>query len=88
MHISNVAAQLRLASEEFMQNDTIYDPLSRGKIVLHAPSNLSIISPFSFSPFHSSTKYFHSLNWLDCATQEILLYTGEYTSGCTLQKTT
>ena len=34
MHISNFAAQLRLASEEFMQNDTIYDPLSHDDMVL------------------------------------------------------
>ena len=33
-HISNVAAQFQLASEELMQNDTIYKPLLRGKMVL------------------------------------------------------
>ena len=34
MHISNFAAQFRLASEEFMQNYTIYDPLLHGNMVL------------------------------------------------------
>ena len=34
MHISNFAAQLQLASEEFMQNDTIYYPILREKMVL------------------------------------------------------
>ena len=34
MHISNFAAQFRLANEEFMQNDTIHDPLLHGKMVL------------------------------------------------------
>ena len=34
MHISNFAAQFRLAREEFMQNDNIYDILSHGKMVL------------------------------------------------------
>ena len=44
MQILNVAAQFRLASKELMQNDTIYDPLSSVKIVLHAPSDSSIPS--------------------------------------------
>ena len=34
MHILNVAAEFRSASRELMQNDTIYEPLSRGKMVL------------------------------------------------------
>ena len=34
MHISNFAAQFRLASKEIMQNDTICDPLLRGNMVL------------------------------------------------------
>ena len=62
MHISNVAPQFRLASEEFMQNDTIYDQLSRGKMVLHAPSNSSIPSLSSFYPLHISPPYFNSLH--------------------------
>ena len=34
MHISNFSAQFRLASKEFMQNDTVYDPLSHVNMVL------------------------------------------------------
>ena len=34
MHISNFAVQFWLASENFMQNYTIYNPWSRGKIIL------------------------------------------------------
>ena len=34
MNISNSYAQFRLARKEFMQNDTIYEPLSRGNMVL------------------------------------------------------
>ena len=71
MHILNVAAQFWLGIEEFMQNDTIYDPLSRGNMVLHAPSDSSIPSLSSFSPFHFSPPYFNSLHWLDCVTQEV-----------------
>ena len=62
MHISNVAAQFRLASEEFMQNDTIYYPLSHGKMVLRAPSDSSIPFLYYFSPLHFYPPYFHSLH--------------------------
>ena len=62
MHIYNVAAKFRLASGEFMQNDTIYNPLSRDKMVLHAPSDLSITFLSSFSPLHFSPLYFNSLH--------------------------
>ena len=71
-----------------MQNDTIYNPLSRGKMVLRAPYDSSIPYLSSLSPFHLSHPYFHYLRWLDCVTQEVRSYTGEYTSGCNLQKTT
>ena len=62
MHISNAAAQFRLASEEFMQNDTIYDPLLCGKMVLHAPSDLSIPSLSYFYPLNLDPNYFHYLH--------------------------
>ena len=71
MHISNVAAQFRLASEEFMQNDTIYYPLSHGKMVLHPPSNLFISTLSSFYPFHLPPAYFHSLHLMDYVAQEV-----------------
>ena len=71
MHIYNVAVQFRLSSEKFMQNDTIYDPLSRGKNVLHAPSDLLIPSFSSFYPFHLYPPYFNFLHLLDCVTQEL-----------------
>ena len=88
MHISNVATQSWLASEEFMQNDTIYDALSRGNMVLHAPSDSSIPSLSSFFTLHFSPPYFYSLHWLDFLKQEVRSYTGEYTSICNQQKTT
>ena len=62
MHISNVAAQFRLASEELMQNDTIYNQLLREQTVLHAPSDSSIPSLSFFYPFHLSPNYFHSIH--------------------------
>ena len=67
---------------------TIYNLLSCDKMVLHAPSDSSIPSPFSLSTFRLSLPYFHCLRWLDCMTQEVRSYTGDYTSGFYLQKTT
>ena len=42
MHISNVSGQFRLASEEFMQNDTIYNTLSHGNMVF-PPIGINLI---------------------------------------------
>ena len=54
----------------------------------HAPSDSSIPFLSSLSPLHLSPPFLHSLHWLDCASLGVRLSTGEYTSGCNLQKTT
>ena len=64
MHISNVAAQFWLASKDFMKNDTVYDPLLCGKMVLHASSYSSILYLSFFSLFHLSSPYLiNSIDW-------------------------
>ena len=53
---------ISLASEEFMKNDTIYDPLLHGNMVFRAPSYLSITYLSYFYPFHFYRHYFHYLH--------------------------